>query len=128
MAVLRQQVIPLNDYPSGSRQFGPFNVPDSSTTAYFEFARCTTATPDIWPNTATRLQIDLEGSTDGGQTWTPAGGAGAFGGIHTLRNGTESTLSTFVVPLPVATGRKIRINVAITDGPLRTEGFAELRD
>lgn len=134
MATLRQQAIPLANYATGQRQFGPFPIPDSAKTLYFEVARCTSADPTIWPHPVddsdpikTRLQIDFEGSTDG-VNWTPAGGVGSFGGIHVLRNGSESTKTTLIVALPDLVNRQLRINTGITDGPLRTEGFIELRD
>jgi len=128
MATLRQQVIPLSDYPTGERTFGPFNVPDSATSFYLEVARCTTATPDIWPNEATTFSVAMEGSTDNGQTWIPAGGGGGSPGGIRISHGAEIPNTTITVPLPALTNRKMRITTTIVNGPLRTQGFAELRD
>lgn len=128
MAVLRQQAIPLANYPTGERQFGPIAIPDTARSLYFEVARCTSLDPSIWPNVATQLQIDFEGSSDGGVIWTPAGGGGGFGGIFVLRNGSELAIMTVIAALPAVPGRQIRINTAIINGPLRTQGFIELRD
>lgn len=127
MATLREISLPLSNYQTGVRNIPSRSIPDSARELYFEFARCTSADPTIWPNAATTLQMDFEGSTDG-VTWTPAGGFGAKGGIHTLINGTQLALTTVRVPLPVATGRLLRATVTITNGPLRTQGAIELRD
>ena len=127
MAVLREVSLPLANYPSGLRQISPINVPDSARELYFEFARCTSADPTIWPNAATTLKMDFEGSTDGVE-WIPAG---AFyvpvGGIHPTPNG-ELARSWFVVSLPPLLGRQLRATVVIVNGPLRTQGTIELRD
>lgn len=127
MAILRDISFPLANYPTGVHNLPQRSVPDSATELYFEFQRCTSATPTIWPNTSTKLQMDFEGSTDG-VTWTPAGGFGTEGGIKTLFNGTQIALTTVRVPLPPLTGRLLRATVRITGGPLRTQGAMELRD
>jgi hypothetical protein len=127
MATLREVPLPLDNYPSGTRQIAPRSIPDSARELYFEFARCTDADLSIWPNVATRLQIDFEGSFDG-VVWVPAGAFGSFGGIHTNRDGTQAPLSYLPVPLPPGVNRQIRATVTITDGPLRTQGVIELRD
>jgi len=127
MAVVRQVAIPLADYASGTRQLGPFSLPDSAKTLYFEFARCTSADLTIWPDPTTRLQFEFEGSTDG-VLWIPAGGFGALGGIHVNRDGSEASLTTVVVPLPALVNRQVRANIEIINGPLRTQGAFEMRD
>jgi hypothetical protein len=127
MAILRDITFPLANYPTGEHNLPQRSVPDSATELYFEFARCTDATPTIWPNAATRLQMDFEGSTDG-VNWTPAGGFGAVGGIITRIGGAQIALTTVRVPLPAMTGRLLRATVTITNGPLRTQGAMELRD
>jgi hypothetical protein len=126
MAILRDVSFPLANYPTGVHNLPQRTVPDSATELYFEFARCTDATPTIWPNESTKLQMDFEGSTDG-VTWTPAGGFGAEGGIKTMY-GVQQALTTVRVPLPALTGRLLRATVTITSGPLRTQGAMELRD
>jgi hypothetical protein len=125
--VLRDISLPLANYPSGTLLIPARPIPDSARELYFEFARCTNADLTIWPNAATRLQMDFEGSTDG-VNWTPAGGFGSTGGILTRLNGTQIALTTVRVPLPALTGRQIRATVTITNGPLRTQGAIELRD
>lgn len=127
MAILREVSLPLANYPSGTRLIPQRSIPDSARELYFEFARCTSADPTIWPNEATKLQMDFEGSTDG-VNWTPAGGFGSVGGILTRLDGTQAALTTVRVPLPPLTGRQIRATATITNGPLRTQGAIELRD
>lgn len=125
--LLRSQVIPLAGYATGQRTFGPINILDAATSFYFECQRCTSADPTIWPNETTGLNLDAEISLDGGTTWIPAGGFGAVGGIFVLRSGQESALTTFETPLQPGTGRKLRVTITVTNGPLRTSGTAELR-
>jgi len=127
MAIFRELVLPLANYQNGIRQVPERSLPDSASELYFEFARCTSATPSIWPNETTRLQMDFEGSTDG-ITWFPAGGFSSIGGIITRFNGVEVPLTTIRLPLPKLAGRLIRATIQITGGPLRTEGSIELRD
>lgn len=127
MAVLREVTLPLMNYPGGSRQVGPINVPDSARELYFEFLRCTSADTTVWPNEATHIQMDFEGSTDG-VNWIPAGGFGARGGIKTKLNGEQMSLTTVSISLPPFTGRRLRATVTITNGPMRTQGAFELRD
>lgn len=127
MAVFREVSLPIANYPSGISLIPQQLIPDSAKELYFEFARCTSADLSIWPDVATRLQMDFEGSTDG-VNWTPAGGFGAVGGIHTKIGGTQSSLTTVRLPLPPLLGRLIRATVVIANGPLRTQGAIELRD
>jgi len=127
MATLnRTQAIPLANYPSGTTQLPAVSVPDNATKFYFELQRCTSATPDIWPNASTTISVDLEISTDNGATWHDFAGFESGGGI-VVRNGVELAVSPMEAPLDPGTNRKLRGTVVITNGPLRTQGFYEVR-
>lgn len=128
MATFRDRVIPLANYPTGQRTFGPFSVPDTAQFLYFEVARCTSVDPTIWPNESTKLRLAFEGRVVGQPDWTPAGAFEAQGGIHVRRDGVELTLTTFRVSLPPLANRELRATITVEDGPLRTEGSIELRD
>lgn len=125
MATVRQQTIPLADYPSGSRGFN-VNIPDTANQFYFEFARCTTADPTIWPNDTTVLETQFSMSVNGGPLVFMVGFT-AKGGIFNSR-GVDVPLTTWTGVLPQGLNRTMRIDTTITGGPLRTQGFAELRD
>jgi hypothetical protein len=127
MAVIRELVLPLANYPSGTRSFSR-SIPDSAQSIYFEFARSTTIDPSIWPNPATTISYRQEVSFDGGTTWIVAGGFSAFGGIHVRRDGTEAPLSSFEIQLPPGLSRLWRATGTIANGPCRTSGAVELRD
>lgn len=129
MAILsRDVVIPLADYPTGERTFTLNNLDDSAQSFRMELARCTTATPDIWPNAATEIRFRLLVSVDNGQTWIPSGGAGAGGGIQIRRDGTEAPLTVLSAGLIPGTKRRLRLYIEVINGPLRTSGTLELRD
>lgn len=116
-------VIPLGNYPSGTFTSAGQNVPDAATSVEFDVARCTSATPTIWPNTPTTLSLSIEFSLDGGSTWQAGGGyQNSPGGIQTNRFGVEIANNTFITTIPNGVGRKIRASVTITNGPLRSQG------
>lgn len=121
----KELALPLASYPAGAHQIPARNVPDGATVLYFEFARCTTAAPTIWPNVGTTLAIMCEGSTDG-ITWTEAGRFTAVGGIH-VSYGRESLVSAGLWPMPPFANRRVRATVTISGGPLRTKGMVEFR-
>ena len=132
MAVLRDQIVALNDYPTGVYEL-PIQIIQNAAvnSIYFEIARCTDATPDIWPNQSTKLIYNQQVSFDNGKTWTDAGGFEAEGGIHTTWQGAQLSKSNFAVPVPIEdSGRKrwLKMTFEVINGPLRTEGFLELRD
>lgn len=122
MARVKTTVIPLADYPTGVHEFGPATVSNKAVRLGFSVARCTTATPDIWPNEATTIFVELEGSLDNGATWAEWGSWGAKGGIHVRKDGTELPESWMMGPLIAGNNRRLRIRVTITNGPLRSSG------
>jgi len=131
MTVLRDQSFPLDDYATGI-----YNIPASIvgswvTNIYVEIVRCTTENPTIWPNENSEISYRQELSFDNGQTWVAGGGFGAFGGIYIRKDNTEAQISSFVVGIPPeqdGRNRRLRGTIEIINGPIRTEGFYELRD
>jgi hypothetical protein len=121
--VAETTVLPLKNYQNGVYDFGPVDVPDAVTRVEYKIARCTTATPTIWPNATTTLTINMEYSLDGGATWWGVGGGvdGATGGIQMDKYGTsERTYEMGFGTIPSGAGRLIRGRVIIAGGPLRT--------
>lgn len=116
-------VLPLADYPNGTQSFGPVAVADGVTVINLSLTRHTTATPTIWPNASTTLNLSSEISTDGGTTWRSFAGFGSNGGTAFNDDGTESAASSITLSLPAATNRQIRGTVTIAGGPLRSSGI-----
>jgi hypothetical protein len=75
------ELLPLDDYEAGSFPFGPVELDSSITQIVLQVARCTSATPDIWPDEAPEISLAHEYSLDGGANWNGYGGATAPGGI-----------------------------------------------
>ena len=117
--------LPSRNYRDGEKTVS-FTMPDWVRQIKLELYRCTTATPNVWPNADTTVNIDLERSEDNGTTWIPNGGWGAYGGIFMRPDSSESVSSyaTFAYP----GGGIIRATLTITNGPLRTHGFITVTD
>ena len=111
--------IPLRNYKTGER-VAETTLPAWATQIAVELRRCTAATPLVWPDPLTFVAIDLEDSLDGGAMWTPAGGWGAYGGIHVRRDGSQAVISR--AAWPCRGGALLRATVTITNGPCRTSG------
>ena len=60
---------PLQNYSPGVTSFGPVAVPQGLHGFVLTVARCTTATPTIWPNTTQKIALSLDCSYDGGVTY-----------------------------------------------------------
>jgi hypothetical protein len=110
-------VLPLSNY-NGTRSFGPVAIPDAVHSLVFRVARCTSATPTIWPNEATVLACDIEIFNNG--EWRGWAGMRSEGGIASGRFGGEAAETTIGGVLPEGTGRQLRGTVTITSGPLRS--------
>src|SRR4051812_42143110 len=122
------QVLPLGNY-SGSHSAGPIDVADDVTSVDFSVARCTTATPTIWPNTATTLRVVPQMSIDGGLTWIECGAFTAQGGIGLGKGGVESPFSIGGGSLPAPVNgitRRYQVTATITNGPLRSSMTIEV--
>ena len=108
--------VPIN-LASGSRVFGPVAIPDTLTSVTARLARCTTATPTLWPNAATTIEIAVTGTVNGGPSALICA-AEAPGGIHTLLNGTQAPETLVRAALPVGSNRTVSVTVTVTNGPL----------
>src|SRR5690349_22678 len=86
-----QQVFnfPKTSLPSGTTPVPVTALGASVTSLTMSIARCTDADPTIWPDPNTTLEVDLQASTDGGQSWQDLGGFSAAGGIGTMKDGTQ---------------------------------------
>lgn len=115
MAVNRTNVIPLATYPAGTRQIPSRNMNNNVIGYGIEIARCTTATPLIWPDPASTIEINVEVSFNGGTTWVSGGGFMAYGGIYIRRDGTEAAISSnLIMGIPDVNGRRIRATVTLS--------------
>ena len=73
----------------------PFGIP--SQRLQIDLARDTTATPTFWTNVSTVVDVALEVSYDGGNTWLGGGSfAGSAGGIALDKNGNQLANSTLI--------------------------------
>ena len=123
------QVLPLNNYANGTRQLGPLDLASDVTSVLFSIQRCTTATPTVWPNVTTTLEITPEVSLDGGSTWIEAGKTTNVGGIQPSKFGTELAFALSGGGLPAEVGgvtRQYRVQTVIAGGPLRTSATVEV--
>lgn len=123
------QVLPLNNYANGERVLGPIEVADDVTTIDFNIQRCTSATPTVWPNASTTLDIIPEVSTDGGNTWSEAGKSTNVGGIQQAKGGGELAFARSGGSLPPAVNgiaRQYKVTTIIAGGPLRTSATVEV--
>ena len=132
MAVIQRmasvQVLPLNNYANGTRELGPIDVASDVTSIDFSIQRCTTATPTVWPNVATTLEIIPQVSVDGGVTWNDAGRSTNVGGISLFR-GNEVAFSRSGGSIPPQVGgvtRQYKVTTIIAGGPLRTSATVEV--
>lgn len=132
MAVIQRmasvQVLPLANYSNGTRNAGPIDIASDVTSIDFSVQRCTTATPTVWPNASTTLEIIPEVSLDGGSTWIEAGRSFSEGGISTFR-GVEVAFAKsggYVPPQVGNTTRQYRVTTIIAGGPLRTSATVEV--
>lgn len=125
MPTQREVAVPLANYPSGTRQVTARNVPDWATHIAFEFERCTSADPTLWPNASTTLSIALETFVDG--VWLSSGGFGGEGGIMLDPDGEFEVDRSFGrFSLHAGTNRQVRATIVISNGPLRTRGHIEM--
>jgi len=116
-----QQVFtfPKTSIPDGATPVPVTLLPASVASLTMSVARCTDADPTIWPDPTTTLEVDLQASTDGGQTWQDLGGFTSAGGIGTMKDGTQRQFTTCTWNFQgVPTHVRGSINVA--NGPLVT--------
>src|SRR4051812_33247046 len=119
-----QNLVNLNNVnlPSGDTPFGPFAVPNGLAGFQIIMARCTTATPTIWPNAATTAEVHFQFSWDGGVTWSDpnANMAGPVGGG--IQSGRSGEMASWISQwrFNPAAPTHLQGFVRVTNGPLRT--------
>lgn len=110
--------------PSGAREFGPFARPANMVGFQVTLGRCTTATPALWSDVNSTIEIQLDASFDGGNTWSTGGAFGPLpGGIRTNRTGEVPAwiIGASWNPLPT----HIRGRVIVINGPVPTTLLVE---
>jgi hypothetical protein len=120
MPQTRTILLDLSDYATGSYALPETNVPNWVNRITFEIARCTTLTPDTWPDPASVVKLDTEASVDDGATWFASGGLSALGGIHVRKDLTEAVSSFGISSFTVGNKRVIRGVLEIVGGPIKT--------
>jgi len=101
----------------GTRQFGPFAIPDADNGIEIDIDRTQSPHPLNGLTSATTYSVELQQSNDGGVTWKALGGASGIPGgtILTKTGATRVTDSVFTMFDP-GTGRQLRCQVIVT-GP-----------
>ena len=120
MAKIRD--LPLNNYPNGSRPFGPYTFAGGTDHIGFSIGRNTPNDPTIWPNSATILTFNVQFSFDDGVTYT-------LPGTWVWSQGGGELLDKFGVAIPEtrvswafdpAPCTQIKGNITVSGGPIRT--------
>ena len=116
----RTRELPLANYPTGVRSFVR-QVPNGLAGFRIEIARCTSATPTIWPNEASEIVLRVVPSYDGGATFDRKGLGGyrVGGGIKVRRDGTEAASFKFGAEFNLQPNA-VEITVQVINGPIRT--------
>lgn len=125
MPTVRDTAIPLADY-SGTITMPSSAVPDWVSRISLTVGRCTTATPDLWPDEGVTLAMDFEISMDSGASWRPFASFLAKGGVQLDKAGAEASESGLSRELPPGSGRRLRGSAMIAGGTLRTQGYIEV--
>jgi len=117
----RTRHIPLGTYPSGTRAFGQIATPNGLAGFDIRIGRCTSATPTIWLDPATIVELQLQFSYDGGVIYTPLGANGwsQGGGIITQR-GVEAPESVLTWRFRPAEPTHFKGQITVRNGPITT--------
>lgn len=126
MARTKVGSLSTRNFAAGSYTVGPHSIPDSAAKASIWIARCTTATPTIWPSSSVTLSATLQCSLDSGVSWIDIAGFSASGGIAQERLGGELTHTSLQCPFPEGVDRLVRALVTIAGGTLRTSVSVEV--
>jgi hypothetical protein len=111
---------PIN-IASGFFQTAGIAIAANVTTLQLRLARNTTATPTFWPNASTTIVGNIRVSFDGGSNYQHSCGFTASGGL-VIVDGVEASETTLRGPVtPTQSGRLIRADVTVTNGPLLSE-------
>lgn len=116
-------LFPVMDFSAGEHQSAEVSLPHIAVGYTVSLARCTLQAPDVWPDGAQKLRVQVELFT--GTGWVPWGAFDAFGGIH-QKEGIAAPASTMTGELNVhARVRRLRATL-IADAPVRTGLTLEL--
>ena len=120
MPTSKTNALPLADYAAGTYQLTSTAIPNNVIALGFSIARCTTATPTVWPSPSVLLNVSLQVSFDNGVTWNPWGGYTAGGGIINNRGQGELAAGSISQSIPPGTARRLRGTATVTGGTLRS--------
>lgn len=113
-------VAPLGDYPNQTTEFGPVNINTNVAEIGFKLARCTSASPTVWPSESQTIEIALDLSRDNGATFAPLTRFTAAGGIARDKAGNEAAFSQVLEPVGTGPQRRLRGTITVNGGPIRT--------
>lgn len=125
MTIIAQDVpISLN---AGVRELGPFNVPNGLTELYVKLLYQSTATPTVWVNAGTVIDMEFHLSPDGVLPYERIAGMRTNGGIH-IQDGIEQPFTDLLVgPIQATPGRKLKVVLNISGPRLSTVATVEAR-
>ena len=117
-------------FPTMNIPTGVFTIPETPTpgpelSMTLALARCTTATPLIWPLAITTIDVTMQASYDGGATYFDAGGFTAEGGIAIGHGGVERT-NTYMTLTFDQSPTHYKGTVTVANGPMRTSGVVSV--
>ena len=125
MATRREAAIPLGDL-EGVIQ-AETAIPDENGHVVFSLARSTDLDPTIWSE-KTEIAVTLWCSVDSGP-WLLLSTCRAFGGADIReKDGSKPAETTLTSWLPKARNRRIRADVVVVSGRVRTKADFEFRD
>lgn len=114
---------PQTSIPTGEFTIPVTSLPASINTLTVSVARCTTATPTIWPDPATTLMVQTQYSYDGAVTWDFPDTWGGVGGIfHDPKTNTDIAMTSSQQVFDKGSPTHVKGKLTVTNGPLVTSG------
>ena len=109
-------LIPPGTYSAGTRSFGPRAVPQGTVSAKFEIDISQQLDPQqVW-------NIQIQYSTDDGQSWRELFGAGRVGGPDDNQKHPGTSFLAMVLPDDGLTTRQVKGTISLTGPDLTTNG------
>lgn len=128
MPKLRDTVISERDFAARTYAVPTYSLASWATLIKVDIARCTTATPNVWPDRDRSIAFSFDLSLDDGVTWFLLFSGESWGGIDVhSKTGEEIPYTNFVMPLPTAQKRKIRGTVEVKGGSIRTSVIVDVQ-
>jgi hypothetical protein len=108
-------------FPVGTTSVGPVNLNPNTVNLEIRLARYTTLTPQYWPSENVSIDLLIEISLDGGDTWD--GGAAGYlthGGLRYEKGGSDVELAENITRTTIQSGpqRRLRARAIVTGGVL----------